>query len=73
MPNANTNPIVPYVAINDTSSHVFNDKLDVVAPDEDAPKLIIASVKPENIALIAIPTKISFNGFKPDFQDSKID
>ena len=65
------NPIKPYVTMIVTSSHVFNVKFDVIAPVEDAPKLINASVNPENIALIAIPTKMSFNGFNPDFHDNK--
>lgn len=68
---ARSKPIEPYVTISDTSSHVFKDRFDVIAPVADAPKLIIASVSPENIALIAIPTKINFNGFSPDFQESR--
>ena len=64
-------PIEPYVTMIITSSHVFNVKFDVIAPVEDAPKLINASVSPENIALMAIPTKISFNGFNPDFHGNK--
>lgn len=68
---AKISPMDPYVTINDTSSQVLNDKLDVIDPDAEAPKLIIASVRPENIALIAMPTNINFNGFNPDFHESK--
>ena len=69
MANAKTSPIEPYVAIMVTSSHVFNVRSDVMDPDVEAPKLMNASVSPENMALMAIPTKISFSGFSPDFQD----
>lgn len=35
----------------------------------EPPKLINASARPVNIALIAIPTRISFSGLNPDFHD----
>ena len=58
----------------DTSLHVRIVKFEPITLEAETfnepPKLMNASVRPVNIALIAIPTRINFNGLRPDFHDN---